>query len=95
MVGGGQLGRMFTTAALSMGYEVVVYCDDAKSPAAQVAHRCVVGALDDLDKVAAFAKDCDVITLEFENIAAETIAKCSEFAPVSYTHLTLPTICSV
>lgn len=86
MVGGGQLGRMFATAALSMGYEVVVYCDDAKAPAAQIANRCVVGALDDFEKVAEFAKQCDVITLEFENIAADTIAKCSEFAPTYPSH---------
>ena len=86
MFGGGQLGRMFATAALSMGYEVVVYCDDAKAPAAQITNRCVVGALDDFEKVAEFAKQCDVITLEFENIAADTIAKCSEFAPTYPSH---------
>lgn len=81
MVGGGQLGRMFAMAAASMGYRVVVLCESDTSPAAQVAHACVVGKLDDATAVESFASQCDVITLEFENIPAETIAQCSRFAP--------------
>ena len=77
MVGGGQLGRMFAMAAASMGYEVVVFCESVDTPAAQVARRVVVGALDDPAAVDEFASQCDVITLEFENIPAETIARCS------------------
>ncbi|NNE00696.1 MAG: 5-(carboxyamino)imidazole ribonucleotide synthase [Pirellulaceae bacterium] len=81
MVGGGQLGRMFAMAAATMGYDVVVFCEDSDSPAAQVATRAVIGSLTDADAVHEFAQQCDVITLEFENISAETIARCSEFAP--------------
>jgi 5-(carboxyamino)imidazole ribonucleotide synthase len=81
MVGGGQLGRMFAIAASTMGYRVVVFCGSDNDPAAQVSSHAVVGPLDDPEKVKAFARLCDVITLEFENIPAETIAKCSEFAP--------------
>ncbi|MEM8667787.1 MAG: 5-(carboxyamino)imidazole ribonucleotide synthase [Planctomycetota bacterium] len=81
MVGGGQLGRMFAMAAATMGYDVVVFCDDAVDPAAQVAHRCVTGALDDPGCIDRFAQQCEVISLEFENIPAETIARCGQFAP--------------
>jgi 5-(carboxyamino)imidazole ribonucleotide synthase len=81
MVGGGQLGRMFAMAAATMGYDVVVFCEAADLPAAQVAHHTVVGSLDDPAAVDQFAKQCDVITLEFENIPAETIARCAQFAP--------------
>ena len=81
MVGGGQLGRMFSIAASYMGYNVVVLCGGQNEPAAQVAHKTVVADLSDMDAVSEFAKQCDVITLEFENIPAETIAKCNEFAP--------------
>ena len=81
MVGGGQLGRMFAMAAASMGYQVVVFCEGVDTPAGQVAHDVVVGALDDRQAVDNFARQCDVITLEFENIPAETIARCGEFAP--------------
>ncbi len=80
MVGGGQLGRMFAMAAASMGYDVVVFCESVDTPAAQVAARSVVGKLDDLDAIDAFASQCNVITLEFENIPSETIARCSQFA---------------
>lgn len=80
MVGGGQLGRMFAMAAASMGYRVVVFCESDDAPAAQVAHRVVAGKLDDASAVDEFAEQCDVITLEFENIPAETIARCSRFA---------------
>ena len=81
MVGGGQLGRMFAQAAASMGYHVVVFCESADTPAAQVAHRTVIGALDDHEKVQHFASQCDVITLEFENIPAETMRQCDQHAP--------------
>lgn len=72
---------MFAMAAASMGYNVVVFCEDTDTPAAQVATQVVVGKLDDPAAVDEFARQCDVITLEFENIPAETIARCSEFAP--------------
>jgi 5-(carboxyamino)imidazole ribonucleotide synthase len=81
MVGGGQLGRMFTLAAASMGYRVVVLCESEQEPAPQVAHDCVVADLRDQRAVESFARQCDVITLEFENIPAETIAWCSRYAP--------------
>lgn len=81
MVGGGQLGRMFAIAAAQMGYRVVVLCDSDNAPAAQVATQVVVGAIDDPDVVKRFARQCDVITLEFENIPTDTIAGCAEFAP--------------
>lgn len=81
MVGGGQLGRMFAQAAAAMGYQVVVLCESADMPAAQVAHRVVVGELDEKQAVETFAASCDVITLEFENIPADTIAQCAGHAP--------------
>ena len=37
VVGGGQLGRMFTLQALGMGYRVVVLDPDPLSPAGAVA----------------------------------------------------------
>lgn len=81
MVGGGQLGRMFAMAAASMGYDVVVFCDSDDDPAAQVAHRVVAGPLDNPALIDQFAQGCDVISLEFENIPAATIARCGEYAP--------------
>ncbi len=81
MVGGGQLGRMFAIAAMQMGYDVVVFCHSGDEPAAKVATRSVTGDLLDRDTVDRFAGQCDVISLEFENIPAETIAWCGQHAP--------------
>jgi 5-(carboxyamino)imidazole ribonucleotide synthase len=81
MVGGGQLGRMFAIAAAAMGYRVVVFCGSQDEPAAQVASGVVTGDLTDPAAIECFAAQCDVITLEFENIPAATIAKCNQFAP--------------
>ena len=81
MVGGGQLGRMFAVAAAAMGYRVVIFTDAENSPASQVADQTVVGDLNDQAAIDRFAEQCDVITLEFENIPATTIARCRKFAP--------------
>ena len=81
MVGGGQLGRMFAVAAAAMGYRVVIFTDTENSPASQVADQTVVGDLNDEAAIDRFAEQCDVITLEFENIPAATIARCRKFAP--------------
>ena len=39
LLGGGQLGRMFTQAAQRMGFEVVVLDPDPVSPAGRIASR--------------------------------------------------------
>nr|HNH30176.1 5-(carboxyamino)imidazole ribonucleotide synthase [bacterium] len=39
MLGGGQLGRMFTMAAHAMGYRVIVLDPDPQSPAGHIADR--------------------------------------------------------
>ena len=91
MVGSGQLGRMFAAAATTMGYRVRVLAGDSNDPAAQVATDTDVCDLNDQDGVRRFAKQCDVITLEFENIPSETIRNCAEFAPTHPSSLVLET----
>ena len=49
--GGGQLGRMFCHAAQRMGYQVVVFTDEAESPAAQVVRESIVGDYTDIEAV--------------------------------------------
>jgi len=81
MVGGGQLGRMFAIAAVRMGYRVGVFCGSSDEPAVDVASFTVCGPLDDHSAIENFARRCDVITLEFENIPSETISVCEKHAP--------------
>lgn len=74
MLGGGQLGRMFTTAAQTMGYKVIVLDPDTNSPAGMIANQHICAKYDDESALAKLAEACDAITTEFENIPAATLA---------------------
>lgn len=82
ILGGGQLGRMSALAAKNLGIEVAVL-DPAKAPpAAGVADHHAQVAFDDLEGVRAFARRVDVITAEFENVPAQSLAVAAEHVPV-------------
>jgi len=74
MLGGGQLGRMFTTAAQTMGYKVIVLDPDPHSPAGVIADQHLCAKYDDEDVLESLARACDAVTTEFENIPASTLA---------------------
>ena len=74
MLGGGQLGRMFTTAAQTMGYKVIVLDPDTNSPAGIIANQHLCAKYDDEAALTQLAEACDAITTEFENIPATTLA---------------------
>ena len=70
VLGGGQLGRMLAQAATRLGYRMHVYEPAAHSPAGAVAHKEVNAPYEDLAALTAFARECDVVTYEFENVPA-------------------------
>lgn len=70
VLGGGQLGRMLAQAATRLGYRVHVFEPQADCPAGAVAHKEVNAPYEDLAALAAFARECDVVTYEFENVPA-------------------------
>ncbi|AFJ03074.1 Phosphoribosylaminoimidazole carboxylase ATPase subunit [Methylophaga frappieri] len=74
MLGGGQLGRMFTMAAQTMGYHVIVLDPDQDSPAGIIANSHICAAYDDESALSDLASQCDAISTEFENIPATTLA---------------------
>lgn len=74
MLGGGQLGRMFTTAAQTMGYKVIVLDPDPNSPAGVIAEQHICAKYDDEAALDKMAESCAAITTEFENIPAATLA---------------------
>lgn len=82
MLGGGQLGRFFVSAAHEMGYQVWVLDPDRNSPAAQLAERHFCVAYDDYAALDAFAQGCAAITTEFENVPADTLDYLAKFVPV-------------
>ena len=73
VLGGGQLGRMFCMAARNMGYRTVILDPDSNSPAAEVADRQIIADYTDETALIEMAELCDAITIEFENVPAESL----------------------
>jgi len=74
MLGGGQLGRMFVTAAQTMGYKVIVLEPDVNSPAGIIADQHIIAKYTDEAALAQLAEQCDAVTTEFENIPATVLS---------------------
>ena len=68
VLGGGQLGRMLAQAVKRLGGRIHVYEPQAGCPAGAVADKEVNAAYADLAALSAFARECDVVTYEFENV---------------------------
>jgi 5-(carboxyamino)imidazole ribonucleotide synthase len=73
ILGGGQLGAMLCEAAKHMGYRAHVLSESADDPAARWADRHVIGDTSDPATVAAFAREADVLTNEFEQVPPEVL----------------------
>ena len=73
MLGGGQLGRMFTLAAHSMGYRVTVLDPDPLSPAGAIADVHLKAAYQDREALQQLADTCVAVTTEFENVPADSL----------------------
>ncbi|NMF99682.1 5-(carboxyamino)imidazole ribonucleotide synthase [Aromatoleum toluolicum] len=82
MLGGGQLGRFFVSAAHEMGYKVWVLDPDANSPAGLIADRHIVAGYDDYTALDELANGCAAVTTEFENVPATTLDYLAKFIPV-------------
>ncbi len=74
LLGGGQLGRMFTSAARTMGFDVWVLDPDPDAPAAHFATRHLCASFDDAAALKQLADSCRAVTTEFENVPAETLS---------------------
>ncbi len=73
VLGGGQLGRMFTLAAKVMGYQVVVLDPDPASPAGQLADTHLKADYRDAVALLRMGSLCDAVTTEFENVPAASL----------------------
>jgi 5-(carboxyamino)imidazole ribonucleotide synthase len=82
ILGGGQLGRMTAMAARTMGYRVHVLDPDPLCPASHVVDKCITAAWNDTDAAAQLARECDVVTLEIEQISVDSLIAAEKFAPV-------------
>ena len=82
VLGGGQLGRMLAQAATRIGYRVHVYEPQPNCPAGAVAHKEVNAAYEDLAALTAFARECDVVTYEFENVPVAPLQAIESLTPL-------------
>jgi 5-(carboxyamino)imidazole ribonucleotide synthase len=82
ILGGGQLGRMLATAAAQLGYHTHILAPDKESVAAQSASTMTRADYHNRIVLADFADACDVVTYEFENIAAEPVEWLADRVPV-------------
>jgi 5-(carboxyamino)imidazole ribonucleotide synthase len=82
ILGGGQLGRMFAIAARRMGYHVHAFDPIHYGPTGQIADFEVNSSYTDIAAARDFARLVDVVTFEFENVPAETLAAIEQICPV-------------
>jgi 5-(carboxyamino)imidazole ribonucleotide synthase len=75
MIGGGQLARMFTIAARSMGYRVIILDPDPHSPAGSIADQHIKGDFTDHAALDMLGDYCAVITAETENLPPESLIR--------------------
>ena len=83
VLGGGQLARMWSHAAQSLGYRTAVLDPDAQSPAGLISHVHVQTDYSDAGGLAHMASQCQAITTEFENVPADALAQLQQHMPAA------------
>lgn len=73
ILGGGQLGRMFTQAAQAMGYKVCVLDPGSDSPAGTIAEKFIQADYTDSAALKEMAALCKSVSTEFENVPAQAL----------------------
>ena len=81
IVGGGQLGRMLALAGAPLQIACTTLDPATGSPASQVA-PAIVGAYDDLERLAELACGVDLVTYEFENVPVDAARFVETLRPV-------------
>jgi 5-(carboxyamino)imidazole ribonucleotide synthase len=75
IIGGGQLGKMLIQAALDLDFEIFVLENDPNCPCSQIAHRFILGNINDFQTVYNFGQLVDIVTIEIENVNVEALLK--------------------
>jgi 5-(carboxyamino)imidazole ribonucleotide synthase len=73
ILGGGQLGRMFTQAAQAMGYKVCVLDPGSDSPAGSIAEKFIQADYTNSAALKEMAALCKSVSTEFENVPAQAL----------------------
>ncbi len=75
VLGGGQLGRMLIQSAIDFNLDVHVLDPDKNAPCQHLAKQFSVGALTNEDTVFEFGKQCNLVTIEIENVSTEGLER--------------------
>lgn len=81
-LGGGQLGRMTALAARSMGYDIQVLDPERDCATRPVASRTITAPFTDVAAAIDLASQCDVVTLEIEQIHPDVLSAVAQHAPL-------------
>ena len=81
VIGGGQLGRMLALAGTPLGMQFV-FLDPAPDACAAPLGTHICADYHDPEYLRQLADQVDLVTFEFENVPADTVAFLSQFAPV-------------
>lgn len=82
IIGGGQLARMTAIAAAKLGLKTAIFAPEPLAPAFEVAQAIFRAQYNDKTILQRFARRCDVITCEFENIPLETLRIVEKIKPL-------------
>ena len=82
ILGGGQLGRMLSVAASRLGFKICIFEPGGDCPASHVANYHYKADYSDTEALSNFAKACDVITYEFENIPTQALDIIEAITPI-------------
>jgi 5-(carboxyamino)imidazole ribonucleotide synthase len=82
VLGGGQLGALFTAAARRLGYRVAVWDPDPDAPALKLADLPLAAPFTDQASLDTFSSSIKAATYEWENIPAATVQALERQVPV-------------
>jgi len=73
IIGGGQLGRMLIQAGINYPIDFHVYSNSEEFSSKGFCKKYHIGDLNDYNKIIKFGKECDIITIEIENVNVEAL----------------------
>jgi 5-(carboxyamino)imidazole ribonucleotide synthase len=84
VLGGGQLGRMMIQAAIDLNLDISVLDPDEDAPCKSIATSFQAGSITDFQTVYDFGKNCDLITIEIENVNTLALKKLEKEGKIVY-----------
>lgn len=73
VLGGGQLGRMMIQSAIDLNLNIKSMDPDPNAPCKTLVEEFVNGDIKNFDQVMAFGADCDLLTVEIENVNVDAL----------------------